>query len=107
MDASGLIAQQNTMSFTILPPWYRTWYAYLAYIMLLGYGVYLFGKYQSRKTRLKAENERRSDELRAARDFQQSMLPKNIPTRSDLDISTFLRSSTEIGGDYYDIFRGR
>lgn len=104
MDASGLIAQQNTMSFTILPPWYRTWYAYLAYIMLLGYGVYLFGKYQSRKTRVKAENERRSDELRAARDFQQSMLPKNIPTRSDLDISTFLRSSTEIGGDYYDFF---
>lgn len=104
MDASGLVSQETTMSFTILPPWYRTWFAYLAYILLLGYGIYLFGKYQSKKTRVKAENERRSDELRAARDFQQSMLPKNIPTRSDLDISTFLRSSTEIGGDYYDFF---
>jgi hypothetical protein len=103
-DASGLLSQETTMSFTILPPWYRSWLAYLSYIVMFGYGIYLFGKYQSQRSRVKAENERRSDELRAARDFQQSMLPKNIPMRSDLDISAFLRSSTEIGGDYYDFF---
>ena len=50
------------------------------------------------------DDERKNSELQAARDFQQSMLPKFLPARNDLDIATFLRSSTEIGGDYYDFF---
>jgi serine phosphatase RsbU (regulator of sigma subunit) len=32
------------------------------------------------------------------------MLPKENPKRPDLDIATFIRSSTEVGGDYYDFF---
>ena len=32
------------------------------------------------------------------------MLPKQVPQRSDLDIAAFIRSSTEVGGDYYDFF---
>ena len=42
--------------------------------------------------------------MQAARDLQQSMLPKENPKRPDLDIATFIRSSTEVGGDYYDFF---
>jgi len=30
------------------------------------------------------------------------LLPKKNPKRPDLDIATFIRSSTEVGGDYYD-----
>ena len=32
------------------------------------------------------------------------MLPKKTPQRTDLDIASFIRSSTEVGGDYYDFF---
>jgi sigma-B regulation protein RsbU (phosphoserine phosphatase) len=53
---------------------------------------------------LDKEEERKNSELKAARDLQQSMLPKENPKRADLDISTFIRSSTEVGGDYYDFF---
>jgi hypothetical protein len=104
IDESLQVSKEASMQFTILPPWYRTWWAYLIYLIILGYGIYLFGKYQSKRSLDKAENERRSDELKAAKDFQQSMLPKTLPARSDLDIATLLRSSTEIGGDYYDFF---
>lgn len=104
IDESLQVSKEATMRFTILPPWYRTWWAYLIYLIILGYGIYLFGKYQSKRSLDKAENERRSDELKAAKDFQQSMLPKTLPKRADLDIATLLRSSTEIGGDYYDFF---
>ncbi len=104
IDASLQISKEATMEFTILPPWYRTWWAYIIYLIALGFGIYLFGKYQSKRSLDKAENERRSDELKAAKDFQQSMLPKQLPNRVDLEIATFLRSSTEIGGDYYDFF---
>jgi serine phosphatase RsbU (regulator of sigma subunit) len=48
------------------------------------------------------EEDRKNQELQAARDLQISLLPKSSPNRSDLDIATFIRSSTEVGGDYYD-----
>ena len=48
------------------------------------------------------EEDRKNNELKAARDLQLSFLPKSLPNRNDLDIATFIRSSTEVGGDYYD-----
>jgi serine phosphatase RsbU (regulator of sigma subunit) len=55
------------------------------------------------KARLRQiEEDRKNNELKAARDLQISLLPKSAPNSSDLDIATFIRSSTEVGGDYYD-----
>ncbi len=60
---------------------------------------------QKQKNRVRQiEDDRKNNELKAARDLQVSMLPKSLPTRADLDIATFIRSSTEVGGDYYDFF---
>ena len=60
-------------------------------------------------TRVKQKNKihqieevRKNKELQAAKDLQLSLLPKKNPKRDDLDIATFIRSSTEVGGDYYD-----
>ncbi len=72
--------------------------------ILLAIGIYLNGKRKQRERLRQIEEERKNSELRAARDLQQSMLPKENPKRSDLDIATFIRSSTEVGGDYYDFF---
>lgn len=72
--------------------------------ILLAIGIYYNGKRKQRDRLRQIEEERKNNELRAARDLQQSMLPKENPKRSDLDIATFIRSSTEVGGDYYDFF---
>ncbi len=72
--------------------------------VLLAVGIYLNGKRKQRERLRQIEEERKNSELKAARDLQQSMLPKENPKRSDLDIATFIRSSTEVGGDYYDFF---
>ncbi len=72
--------------------------------ILLAIGIYYNGKRKQRERLRQIEEERKNSELRAARDLQQSMLPKENPKRSDLDIATFIRSSTEVGGDYYDFF---
>jgi serine phosphatase RsbU (regulator of sigma subunit) len=71
---------------------------------LLAIGIYLNGKRKQRVRLRKIEEDRKNSELKAARDLQQSMLPKENPKRPDLDIATFIRSSTEVGGDYYDFF---
>jgi sigma-B regulation protein RsbU (phosphoserine phosphatase) len=50
------------------------------------------------------EGERKSKELEEARELQNSLLPKTNPTIEGYQISTYLKSATEIGGDYYDFF---
>jgi hypothetical protein len=102
MDASGQISEEGVLEFRINPPWYRTLWAYGLYLLSLVLAFIQFGKFQAKKSFLKADNERKNSELKAASDLQQSLLPKKNPKRPDLDIATFIRSSTEVGGDYYD-----
>lgn len=51
---------------------------------------------------LEAENVRQSKELEEARKLQLSMLPKELPQLSHLEIGVFMKTATEVGGDYYD-----
>lgn len=51
---------------------------------------------------LEAENTRKTKELEDARTLQLSMLPGEIPQLPDYDIAVYIRTATEVGGDYYD-----
>ncbi len=88
----------------ILPPPWRTWWAYLLYALFFGSFIYLFSKYRAKLQIKKLENERKSSELAAAKDLQERLLPKTLPAIKSLDIAGYLRTSTEVGGDYYDFF---
>ena len=65
-------------------------------------GLYFFLKWREKSASKKSEEERRNKELEEARKLQNSLLPKSIPIREDYDISVYLKSATEVGGDYYD-----
>ena len=52
--------------------------------------------------KVKAENDRRAAELEEARKLQFSMLPKKLPSLPHLDIAAFMKTASEVGGDYYD-----
>ena len=56
---------------------------------------------------LEAENERKTLELEEARALQLSMLPKKMPSFSNLDIAVYMQTATEVGGDYYDYSLGK
>jgi serine phosphatase RsbU (regulator of sigma subunit) len=51
---------------------------------------------------IQAENERKTEELEEARKLQLGMLPKELPKVDNLDIGVFMKTATEVGGDYYD-----
>jgi hypothetical protein len=104
MDASGQISEEGVLEFKISPPWYRTLWAYGFYLLTLILAFLQFGKFQAKKAFLKAENERKNSELAAAKDLQERLLPKTLPIIKNLDIAGYLRTSTEVGGDYYDFF---
>lgn len=47
--------EEKTIMITILPPWYRSAWAYLFYVLLLSSLVYLYLRYKTRQTRLEYE----------------------------------------------------
>jgi len=59
-----------------------------------------------RRAMLEAENERKSRELEEARQLQLSMLPKQVPQLPDLEIAAYMKTASEVGGDYYDFHLG-
>ena len=61
---------------------------------------------KSRFAIVKAENERRAAELEEARQLQLSMLPKKLPNLPHLDIAAYMKTASEVGGDYYDFHVG-
>ena len=51
---------------------------------------------------IQADNDRKTKELEDARQLQLSMLPKELPQLPHLDIAVYMKTATEVGGDYYD-----
>ena len=58
--------------------------------------------------RLERENSRMSGELEITQRLQQMMLPRDedLSKISNLDVSGFMESAAEVGGDYYDVVSG-
>lgn len=101
----------------IRPPWWKTIWAYSAYVLLLFVGGLSFDRYQRARIKnieqrraqlalLRAENQRKTQELEEARQLQLSMLPQNLPRLPHLDIAVYMKTATEVGGDYYDFHVG-
>jgi len=61
------VSQEASFNFRILSPWYRTWWAYTVYILLLGFAIFITDRIQRSKV-IKRERDRgqlREVELRA------------------------------------------
>lgn len=109
ITSNGVKTNEEFYSFRINPPWWLTWWAYGIYIIgfvgMLG-GIRKFElerrKENENKKFLQLENERQTKELDEARQLQLSMLPKELPNLPHLDIAVFMKTATEVGGDYYD-----
>ncbi len=104
----------------INPPWWRTSAAYIGYFFLFAGVVFGIDRFQRRRILAKernaaaikeanlraqlaeTENERKTKELEEARQLQLSMLPKSLPQLPHLDIAVYMKTATEVGGDYYD-----
>jgi serine phosphatase RsbU (regulator of sigma subunit)/ligand-binding sensor domain-containing protein len=108
----------------ISPPWWQTTMAYISYIFIFAGIVFGIDRVQRRRivnkernaaaineANLRAqlaetENERKTKELEEARQLQLSMLPKDLPQLPHLDIAVYMKTATEVGGDYYDFHIG-
>ncbi len=100
------VRSENSIQISVYnaPPWWLRIETIIGYfIFLIGF-VSFFVKYREKKTKERMEGERKSAELEEAKELQNSLLPKVLPSIEGFDISTYLKPATEIGGDYYDFF---
>jgi len=95
----------HLFSLKVYPPPWATWWAYTAYVILLGLGIYALVVYREKAHEREMEENRKSEELELARQFQEDMLPKKKPDNPNFDIAATILTSTEVGGDYYDFFQ--
>jgi len=107
----------------VSPPWWKTKFAYVMYFLFVFGFLYGTRRYElnrreqkaqiresalrikateAEKRALEIENDRKTREFEDARKLQLSMLPKELPQLPDLEIAAFMRTATEVGGDYYD-----
>jgi sigma-B regulation protein RsbU (phosphoserine phosphatase) len=64
----------------------------------------------ARLFRAEIEKQRMEVDLARAREIQQRLLPRKIPTIAGLDVAARMEPTREVGGDYYDVMplsRGR
>ncbi|MDX1700661.1 MAG: two-component regulator propeller domain-containing protein, partial [Melioribacteraceae bacterium] len=119
-----------TLNIEVVPPWWNTNTAYILYLLAAFGFLYSIRRFELKRQRknasikesklraesaelqakaaeaqasvIQAENERKTKELEEARKLQLSMLPKEIPQLPNLDIAVYMKTATEVGGDYYD-----
>ncbi|MFQ5569813.1 MAG: SpoIIE family protein phosphatase, partial [Rhodothermales bacterium] len=127
-NSDGVWTEEGaSIRLTVRPPWWKTYWAYAFYILgLIGVVVAadriqrqrVVGQERARAEireaqlqaqaaeaqalLLRTENERQMQELEEARQLQLSMLPRAVPQHPVVEIAAYMKTATEVGGDYYD-----
>lgn len=86
-------------------PWWLRIESFIIYVLLLISLLFFVIKIREKQNNEKQEGKRRAKEIEEAQNLQKSLLPKKIPQINHLDITTYLKCATEVGGDYFDFLQ--
>ncbi|MDP8205414.1 MAG: two-component regulator propeller domain-containing protein [Candidatus Electryonea clarkiae] len=86
----------------ILPPWWRTWWAYSIYAIILGLIGYLIRIVLNNRRMVLIEAAYNQGEMDAARELQQSQIPSGTHELGDFIVNCEYHPANEVGGDYFD-----
>lgn len=103
-DGSGRWSGVMALQIRILPPWYRSWWAYLLYLLALASVVYTYFNYKARQTRLAyevalakmtAEKEKAEHERERIEHEKERIITENELAMQEKSISFFTHVSHE------------
>lgn len=127
-DCYGNISPEIVFKFKIYPPWYRTWWSYFIYFLILVGFIIAVSTLRLRRIRNKSEKIKKErdtldrlvkertqelsnaykvikSELRMAEKIQRSMLPNDYENINNLDIKVYFNPMIEVGGDIFDVYK--
>ncbi len=87
-------SNEASFSFVVLPPWYRAWWAYVLYAIVLGFAIFTVDRFQRKRLTLKERQRTRllESELRA-----QTAEAKSKALQADNDRKKNIELLSEIG----------
>ena len=100
----GFWSDPKQLKIRFVPHPLLSYWAFSLYAILAAVGIFVLMRHRMHKQKYQLEEERRIKELEEARDFQMSLIPQSPPEHPDYDIALHMKTSTEVGGDYYDFF---
>ena len=78
-------------------------------LLLIGFSLVTYVNYRKKSKEAEdlrqAEIERQQAEMEEAREFQQAMLPSEMPSTDDYEMVGFQQTATEVGGDFFDFMQ--
>ena len=100
----GLWSESSVLDFKFVPHPLLSYLALTIYSIFTIFGIYWLVKQRMQKQQSEVEEKRRMEELEQAREFQMSLIPQDPPSFKGFEFALHMKTSTEVGGDYYDFF---
>ena len=86
-------------------PWWARIESFIIYLLVLIGLIYFIFKIRERHNNERQEGKRKAKEIEEAKNLQMSLLPKKNPVIEGLEITTYLKCASEVGGDYFDFLQ--
>ena len=86
-------------------PWWARIESFIIYLLVLIGLIYIVFKIREKQNNERQEGKRKAKEIEEAKNLQISLLPKKNPVIDGLEITTYLKCASEVGGDYFDFLQ--
>ena len=86
-------------------PWWARIESFIIYVLLLVSLIFFVFKIREKQNNERQEGKRKAKEIEEAKNLQMSLLPKKTPVVEGLEITTYLKCASEVGGDYFDFLQ--
>ncbi len=86
-------------------PWWARIESFIIYLLVLIGLIYIVFKIREKQNNERQEGKRKAKEIEEAQNLQISLLPKKNPVINGLEITTYLKCASEVGGDYFDFLQ--
>ena len=101
----NLWSETSSLSLSFVPHPLKSYTAFFIYFILSFFSIYRLVVFKNKQDQDKKEFEAHKKELEQARDFQLSLIPDSPPKDIAYDVHSYMKTSMEVGGDYYDYFK--
>jgi ligand-binding sensor domain-containing protein/serine phosphatase RsbU (regulator of sigma subunit) len=100
----NLWSDKTSIELSFVPHPLMSYAAFFIYFIVVFGSVYQIVVYKNKQEQHQTELKKHKKELEEARNFQLSMIPMSPPDGIQYDVVSHMKTSEEVGGDYYDYF---
>jgi signal transduction histidine kinase/DNA-binding response OmpR family regulator len=101
-NSQGIWSEKITeLQITVLPPWWRTWWAYLIYLLLIGFGARMYFKFKVNKAKLQSQLHYEQQEAKRIKELDtvKTQLYTNITHEFRTPLTVILGMAQQVKND--------